>query len=239
MRWKSPTSRCSIASGSRRSCSTPATDVHPAEGPRAQPIDDFVFGIGLFNADGVCCYGTNTYLEEMDSGAARRRRPKRRSRSTASISSKALTSSTSRCTSATVSLRLPPSALHVPREIADSTTSAFTGRATDGRSRRTSCIQTVTGDSAAWTRRRRPAACVARAARRRQDRSCSPTACSICSTSVTCATCSRPGALGDALLVGINSDRSVRAHQGGGPADHRRSRSGPRSSRRSRASTRS
>ncbi len=29
------------------------------------PIDDFVFGIGLFNADGVCCYGTNTYLEEM------------------------------------------------------------------------------------------------------------------------------------------------------------------------------
>jgi ABC-type polysaccharide/polyol phosphate transport system ATPase subunit len=31
----------------------------------AQPVDDFVFGIGLFNADGVCCYGTNTYLEDM------------------------------------------------------------------------------------------------------------------------------------------------------------------------------
>ena len=31
----------------------------------AQPTDDFVFGIGLFNADGVCCYGTNTFLEEM------------------------------------------------------------------------------------------------------------------------------------------------------------------------------
>jgi ABC-type polysaccharide/polyol phosphate transport system ATPase subunit len=29
------------------------------------PLDDFVFGIGLFNADGVCCYGTNTYIEEM------------------------------------------------------------------------------------------------------------------------------------------------------------------------------
>jgi ABC-type polysaccharide/polyol phosphate transport system ATPase subunit len=28
-------------------------------------VDDFVFGFGLFNADGVCCYGTNTYLEEM------------------------------------------------------------------------------------------------------------------------------------------------------------------------------
>jgi ABC-type polysaccharide/polyol phosphate transport system ATPase subunit len=31
----------------------------------AHPIADFVFGFGLFNADGVCCYGTNTYLEEM------------------------------------------------------------------------------------------------------------------------------------------------------------------------------
>jgi len=30
-----------------------------------QPTKDFVFGIGLFNADGVCCYGTNTNLEEL------------------------------------------------------------------------------------------------------------------------------------------------------------------------------
>ena len=29
-----------------------------------QPSKDFVFGLGIFNADGVCCYGTNTYLEE-------------------------------------------------------------------------------------------------------------------------------------------------------------------------------
>src|SRR5438477_2356075 len=28
--------------------------------------DDFAFGIGLFNTDGVCCYGTNTFVEEMD-----------------------------------------------------------------------------------------------------------------------------------------------------------------------------
>ena len=27
-------------------------------------IKDFVFGIGIFNADGVCCYGTNTDIEE-------------------------------------------------------------------------------------------------------------------------------------------------------------------------------
>ena len=32
----------------------------------AHPTDDFVFGVGLFNADGVCCYGTNTYLEKMN-----------------------------------------------------------------------------------------------------------------------------------------------------------------------------
>jgi len=31
----------------------------------AQPVSDFVFGFGLFNADGVCCYGTNTYLEQL------------------------------------------------------------------------------------------------------------------------------------------------------------------------------
>jgi ABC-type polysaccharide/polyol phosphate transport system ATPase subunit len=29
------------------------------------PIDDFVVGIGIFNAEGTCCYGTNTYLEEL------------------------------------------------------------------------------------------------------------------------------------------------------------------------------
>src|SRR6476659_4133154 len=28
-------------------------------------IDDFVIGIGIFNAEGVCCYGTNTSLEEL------------------------------------------------------------------------------------------------------------------------------------------------------------------------------
>ena len=30
------------------------------------PTSDFVFGVSLFNLDGVCCYGTNTYLEEME-----------------------------------------------------------------------------------------------------------------------------------------------------------------------------
>ena len=33
----------------------------------SQPISDFVFGISVFNADGVCCFGTNTDIEAMTS----------------------------------------------------------------------------------------------------------------------------------------------------------------------------
>ena len=29
-----------------------------------EPTDDFVFGVGLYSADGVTCYGTNTHLED-------------------------------------------------------------------------------------------------------------------------------------------------------------------------------
>src|SRR5450759_2042526 len=29
------------------------------------PIEDFVVGVGLFNAEGICCYGTNTYIDEL------------------------------------------------------------------------------------------------------------------------------------------------------------------------------
>jgi ABC-type polysaccharide/polyol phosphate transport system ATPase subunit len=29
----------------------------------SQRLTDFVFGIGIFNAEGVCCYGTNTHIE--------------------------------------------------------------------------------------------------------------------------------------------------------------------------------
>ena len=28
-------------------------------------IDDFVIGVGIFNAEGICCYGTNTAIEEL------------------------------------------------------------------------------------------------------------------------------------------------------------------------------
>lgn len=32
----------------------------------AEPVEDFVFGIGLFNSNGVSCYGTNTDLERFE-----------------------------------------------------------------------------------------------------------------------------------------------------------------------------
>jgi hypothetical protein len=35
----------------------------------AQPVTDLVFGIGIFSADGVCCYGTNTQIEGATAGA--------------------------------------------------------------------------------------------------------------------------------------------------------------------------
>jgi len=32
-----------------------------------QPVADFVFGVGVFNAEGICCFGTNTNIEDMTS----------------------------------------------------------------------------------------------------------------------------------------------------------------------------
>ena len=29
-----------------------------------RPVHDFVFGVGIFNAEGICVYGTNTDIEE-------------------------------------------------------------------------------------------------------------------------------------------------------------------------------
>ena len=34
-----------------------------------RPVTDLVFGVGIFNAEGVCCYGTNTDVEGAVSGA--------------------------------------------------------------------------------------------------------------------------------------------------------------------------
>jgi ABC-2 type transport system ATP-binding protein/lipopolysaccharide transport system ATP-binding protein len=32
----------------------------------SRKIQDFVFGLGIFNSQGICCYGTNTHLEEFE-----------------------------------------------------------------------------------------------------------------------------------------------------------------------------
>ena len=50
----------------------------------------------------------------------------------------------------------------------------------------------------------------------RASASCSPTAASTCSTSATCAIWRRRAALGDALVVGLNSDASVARLKGAG-----------------------
>ena len=63
---------------------------------------DFVFGVGIFNAEGVVVYGTNTDIEEFDADelvGRGRGPPGDRRRSTWS---RAPTSSTSPCTGATV-----------------------------------------------------------------------------------------------------------------------------------------
>ncbi len=36
-----------------------------------EPADDFAFGIGVFNSQGICCYGTNTILEDYEAVAIR------------------------------------------------------------------------------------------------------------------------------------------------------------------------
>ena len=52
----------------RRTSSTAASRSTSASAcARRSPIDDFVVGVGIFNAEGVCCYGTNTDLEELKS----------------------------------------------------------------------------------------------------------------------------------------------------------------------------
>ena len=86
---------------------------------RAQhPTDDFAFGIGLFNADGVCCYGTNTYVEEMN--------PERLSGDaevTFAIDSLDLVEGTykldhRRAQARRLSVRLSSAVVHVPRQVA-------------------------------------------------------------------------------------------------------------------------
>ena len=64
-------------------------------------LKDFVFGFGIFNADGVCCYGTNTNLEELQPDEISGEGVGHASRSTASTLVEGTYRSTSRPTSST------------------------------------------------------------------------------------------------------------------------------------------
>ena len=82
-------------------------------------IDDFVFGIGIFNAEGVCCYGTNTSLEELKA-----ERMFGDAEATFTIDSLDLVEGTYKLDVAVhkrrrLSVRLSPAAVHLPREVAD------------------------------------------------------------------------------------------------------------------------
>ena len=141
-------------------------------------------------------------------------------------------------------VRLPPAALHLPREVAharrrhlppapslDVLAGAVTFRPSRTRRLTRRIAACCTLDEAVRLRR---SACEPPA-----GRSCSPTASSICCTPATSATCSRRAQLGDAL----DRRRQLRSigarQQGSRTARSPPSTSGPRSSRRSRASTRS
>jgi ABC-type polysaccharide/polyol phosphate transport system ATPase subunit len=52
------------SSGHERHVYVPAEDVTVSLSVRAaEPIEDFVFGVGIFTADGISVYGTNTHIE--------------------------------------------------------------------------------------------------------------------------------------------------------------------------------
>ena len=185
----------------------------------ARPLHDFVFGIGLFTADGVCCFGTNTQIEGRVprewSGAGdvhRGHRP-------AGSRGRRLPARCRGTPAGRGALRLSPSALFVPgllaaerhRDLPAAASMDVRGRHRDLR------LEWGRGGMRAPT----PAAgsvdsAVAMAAR-------------LQSTGGTVVFTNgvfdllHPGhvrylqearRLGDALIVGVNSDRSVRANKG-------------------------
>ncbi len=82
------------------------------------PIDDFVVGIGIFNAEGVCCYGTNTAIEELAPRAAGRRRRGDLLNRLARSRRGDLQARRRRPQDGRLPVRLPPAALHLSREVA-------------------------------------------------------------------------------------------------------------------------
>ena len=89
--------RSSARVASRRTCSSPASGWRSGSGCAPARSSDVVVGIGIFNAEGTCCYGTNTHIDGAAAGElSATARPA--SSSTAWIWWTAPTSSMSPCT---------------------------------------------------------------------------------------------------------------------------------------------
>ena len=192
---------------------------------------DFVFGIGLFNADGVCCYGTNTNIEELEPSEMSGDGEIRFQYCEPGAGRGHLQDRCRGAQAGRLPVRLSPAALHVSREVANQGRRHLPARAplavlaehpvqgarhsnderrthTEGldATRRTSERHGASRDEAiGWVR---DAARRQRHDRLHQRRLRSP-------ASGPRAVSARGAALGDALIVAVNSDRSARALEKG------------------------
>ncbi len=184
-RWRAPTAhRPVFPSGD-------ALDVRI--GLRAPlPIDDFVFGIGIFNAEGVCCYGTNTTIEELDAAAPGRRRRGDLLDRVARSRRRHLQARRRGPQDRRLSVRLPPPALHLPREVAREGRRDLPAAARAGVSPATSRSRRPTATSREPARRSRRSRASSTTRAPPAGGSSSPTASSTCCTRATCAISRRP-----------------------------------------------
>ena len=211
-------------------------------------IEDFVVGIGIFNAEGVCCYGTNTDIEELKA-----KRIFGDAEAVFSIESLDLVEGTYKLDVAIHKLDGYPYDYHrllhtfrVKSRTKDvgiyrpETRVALLGRDDVHATGDARPIMKVDGAGvvARAVTRARPWRSSRRCAPRRRPSS-SPTASSTCCIPGTSAT-SRCAQVARRRADSRPQRRRVRApEQGSGAADHTRGRSAPKSSRRCRRSTRS
>ena len=162
-------------------------------------IDDFVVGIGLFNAEGVCCYGTNTSIEELKGRADLRRRRGGLLDRQPRPGRGHLQARRRGAQDGRLPVRLSPAAAHVPRQVAHQGRRHLPPAAhlavlgVDARSRGRTNREGRGGRDGAAPLARGGGVAGGSAARRVEDAWSSPTASSICCTPATCAI-SRPRA---------------------------------------------
>ena len=106
-----------------------------------QAIADFVFGIGLYSAEGVNCYGTNTHLEEFTPQELRGEGDVTFSIDESRTRGRYIQARRRRSQARRVSLRLPPAAVHLPRQVAQQGSGDLSAKRTLGLSRRASELE--------------------------------------------------------------------------------------------------